>query len=260
MSLRKGTIILSSLTCLLLQFVISFASPQLSEEALAKREQLEFASHHNNVSELHRIESYFADLGLTETDNPWAPYYASLAAYRLANLLGGARDSARTSLQNAIDHIEIALERSSDEAEILSLAGGCYGRMIGFSGMKAMSYGPKSSRLHQRALKLDPNNPRVLLFSAIDLFYKPGLFGGEKEKALQRTRQAALGYSVYENREISQPTWGHPDAFAWTGFIHQELGEVDQAEMAYGKGLEINPEYGWIKHVLLPKLIQQKTE
>lgn len=47
-------------------------------------------------------------------------------------------------------------------------------------------YGARSSRLLDRALALDPNEPYALLVEGQSLLFRPGIFGGDAEEALKR--------------------------------------------------------------------------
>ena len=53
------------------------------------------------------------------------------------------------------------------------------------------------------------------------------------------------------------PEWGYLETLAWTGQVYAKLGNVDTARFYYTKVLTIEPEYGWVKYVLLPTLDKQ---
>nr|WP_279311490.1 tetratricopeptide repeat protein [Salinibacter ruber] len=53
------------------------------------------------------------------------------------------------------------------------------------------------------------------------------------------------------------PSWGHAEAHAWVGVAHMEAERYDPARTAFKTALDLNPDYGWVRSVLLPRLEQQ---
>ena len=49
-----------------------------------------------------------------------------------------------------------------------------------------------------------------------------------------------------------QPVWGHDEVYAWIGLAHLDRDERGRARAALEKALEIEPEFGWVRYVLLP--------
>ncbi|MCS3785375.1 tetratricopeptide repeat protein [Salinibacter ruber] len=53
------------------------------------------------------------------------------------------------------------------------------------------------------------------------------------------------------------PSWGHAEAHAWVGVAHMEAERYDPARTAFETALDLNPDYGWVRSVLLPRLEKQ---
>jgi tetratricopeptide (TPR) repeat protein len=101
---------------------------------------------------------------------------------------------------------------------------------------------------------LSPDNPRVALLEAIGTYNTPALFGGGKEKGLKAMKRAAELFDRWADADSLNPDWGRAEAYAWIGVAHIDRNETILARKAFETALQINPEYGWVKYVLLPKV------
>lgn len=93
---------------------------------------------------------------------------------------------------------------------------------------KAMTLGPKSSRAMKRAKELAPDNPRVLLIDGTGDYFTPGMFGGDKEAALEKFERAARLAEIEQVDDPLMPSWGHAEAYAWIGYAHMEAGRTEK--------------------------------
>lgn len=184
-----------------------------------------------------------------------AHYYAALADYRLANLLiQSDRKRTRTYLNDSIDHLKEATQLDGEFAEAYALLSGVYGQKIGLNPLQSIVLGPRSGKAIERAVALTPDNPRVVLLQAVGLYYTPKAFGGDREKAIAGFQRAAGLFEQEVVTDTIQPDWGNDEIYAWIGIACKDAGEIEKAREAYEKALEINPECGWVKYVLLPQL------
>ena len=67
-------------------------------------------------------------------------------------------------------------------------------------------------------------------------------------------RRAAELFSREKPADPLEPSWGHSEAFAWLGLAYLDRNEKEPAGAAFQKALQINPDFGWVKYVLLPEL------
>ncbi len=187
-----------------------------------------------------------------------AHYYAALADYRMSNRLP-EEDEARRGrvIEDAIGHLKRATEINGTMADAWALLSGCYGQMMGMNPMQGMSLGPKANEAMKRAKEHGPNNPRVWIIDGTSDFYTPGMFGGDKEKALTKFEKAARLAEQGSPDDPLMPGWGHAEAHAWVGVAHMEAERYDPARTAFEAALDLNPDYGWVRSVLLPRLEQQ---
>ena len=188
-----------------------------------------------------------------------AHYYAALADYRLANQLpDDAEDRREHVLTDAIDHLEAATEQAPTMADAWALLAGCYGQMIGLHPMRGVYLGPKSSNAMEKARTLAPTNPRVWIISGTQEYFTPRLFGGDKEQALRAFEKAVRLAEQETSDDPLAPSWGHAEAYAWIGIAHMNAERYPEARAAFQNALDVNPDYGWVNAVLLPKLNEKR--
>ncbi len=157
-------------------------------------------------------------------------------------------------LDSAVEHLERAIEHDERFAEAHALLASCYGMKIGLAPLKGIILGPKSASMMSTAKTLAPSNPRVALLDAISTYNTPALFGGGKEKGLTALKRAAELFDLWKDSDPLQPSWGREEVYAWIGLAHLGRKETILAKRAFDKSLEINPDYGWVKYSLMPRL------
>jgi len=87
--------------------------------------------------------------------------------------------------------------------------------------------------------------------------FTPKMFGGGTDKAEQDLRRA-LTYFETDQPTAPAPSWGRADAYIWLGQALHKNDRIDDARAAYEKALELQPENGWVRNVLLPSLDRAK--
>lgn len=202
-----------------------------------------------------------ADRVLTIAPNDGAIlHYKGYALYRKATLLintANRPDDAKPVLEEAA----ALLTRSAAVLpwpETPAVHASVLGQQIAIGGMMAgMRYGGKAEDLFADAIRLGPDNPRVLMLRGVSALYKPKMFGGGTDKALADFKRAVTLFPN-QGRVAGTPRWGAAEAWAWLGQAHAAEKEIDAARAAYTKALELDPNYGWVKYELLPALERVK--
>jgi len=121
-----------------------------------------------------------------------AHYYAALADHRLANQFPDDAEAKKEPVLNdAVDHLQSATDLEPKMADAWALLSGCYGQMMGLNPMQSMTLGPKASDAISKAKDLAPKNPRVWIIDGTSDYFTPGMFGGDKERALKKFKKAA---------------------------------------------------------------------
>ena len=187
-----------------------------------------------------------------------AHYYLGLSEYRLAGLLPDGKGQLK-HIDKCIEHLEMVVEKDDTFEEGFALLGSALGWKSSLKPLRVMFLGPKAVRMVNKAKELAPENPRVVLIEAISDYNTPKMFGGDPERAMNNFQKAT---SLFENQTPTDPlmpTWGHEEAYAWIGLAFAAKGSTTNARTAYEKALEINPNYAWVKSVLLPDLEETKS-
>ena len=189
-----------------------------------------------------------------------AHYYVGLADYRLNNQFSDDAEEQREQiLGHATEHLKQATNIDEEMADVWALLAGVYGQRMGLNPMKGMLLGSDASSALERAKKLEPDNPRVWIIDGTQDFFTPSMFGGDKEQALKSFKKAAQLAQQESIDDPLQPSWGHAEAYAWIGVAHMEAERTDEARAAFHNALDVNPDYGWVKSVLLPELKERQS-
>ena len=182
----------------------------------------------------------------------WAEYLTGLAEYRRALMvMNSEKKQAKKALNRAIDTLK-ALEKREPHPEVLALLSTAYGLRIGLSPLKGMSLGSKANRAIAAALEAAPENPRVLLMDGIGKFNKPGMFGGDKDKAQVLFRRA---FEAFET-ESSSPCWGRTSAMLWLARAELHSGNRRNAEALVQRLLTTYPDFA--EAAALQELVAEK--
>ena len=185
--------------------------------------------------------------------NPVVRYASAYADWRLSALPDVTGEEKDDCLSEATRKLKEITESSDRFAEAHALLGSVYGMRIGRSPWTGMVLGPRSSAAIERAVALEPDNPRILLQQALGAFHTPRMFGGSKEKAEALLRRSIAAFER-ETEDTAWPNWGRADAHIWLGQVLQDKGDLDGAREAYQRALAVAPEHAWVRHVLLPGL------
>ncbi len=193
-------------------------------------------------------------------DDPLLLHYLGYARYREATVMQGRKpdDKGYRPLLEAADSL---LERSASKlqlAESHAVRSSVIGQLIGSNPLRGMTLGPKSSNAMERAVDLGPNNPRVWLLRGIGAMFTPSVFGGGIDKAEEYLTKAL---TLFPNDKPAppMPAWGHAEAYIWLGQVYKRRDRIDDARQAYTRALELQPNNGWVRHVLLPGLDRAKS-
>ncbi len=247
--------------CLLLLPMPQQAMGQESNPFIEIRQSIETAVDSLEPERLIEVNTKLQSLSQTADSEvkKYAYYYRGYSNYRLQNSFPQIdEDQQEKYLDQAVAMFEKAVEVDPKFAEAYAMLGSCYGMKASgfFSGMK---YGPKSDNAMSKARELAPDNPRVVMLDAIGKLYKPSMFGGSTEGAIDGFTRAAELFEDWQAPNRYAPRWGDAEVYAWLGQGYVQAEKYDEARTAYRKALDVKPGYPWVQNVLLPKL-KEKSE
>lgn len=161
------------------------------------------------------VSNDFARIGDKEKTQ-WLPYYyaAQASIEKGRNLMRTGKltelDAIAAEAQNNLDK---ASDLSKDNAEIFILQKMIHNlKMMVDPQSRFMSEGMLGADALAKAEKLDPENPRISLLKAEDIYYTPEQFGGSKSKGLEMFQKSLDQFKVYQPKTSLDPTWGKGEA------------------------------------------------
>jgi tetratricopeptide (TPR) repeat protein len=181
-------------------------------------------------------------------------HYKGYELHREASLQEGL--GHRNEVEPLLDQARTVLEQSlavKPMPETHALLSSVLGRSIGFHPLKAMFLGPESGSQMTSAIALGPNNPRVWLLRGIGAMFTPSQFGGGMSEAEKHLKKAAELFET-DHPVPPAPSWGRAEVYAWLGQVYQKQNKPDDATAAYNKALAIDPQFNWVRNVLLPSV------
>jgi len=236
------------------------AAQDLSPEWKWMITRLQHGAIHDNPQEVREAASFFEDVqsGPLPADMvSLAQYTVAYADYQLSVMPEVPPAEQKRRLDQAQAILEQLTESDVSFAEAYALLATVYGIEIGRSGLKGMFLGHKSSSAMERAAKLEPNNPRVVMQEGIGAFFTPKIFGGGQAKAEALLRRASVLFDR-EPPDHAWPNWGRAEVHVWLGLVLAKRGDKASAREEYQRALAIAPDLEWVRRVLLPQLATMK--
>ncbi len=142
----------------------------------------------------------------------WLPfYYHAFCQVRQAIIVMNDGDGKATVpyLDKAQESIDIAQKLSPNNSEIVTMQGYIYqGRIWENPMTKGAKYGPKSGGVLDKAIELNPENPRAYYVKGQGIFYTPAFFGGGADNARPLLEKAKELYDKEERENALSPAWG----------------------------------------------------
>lgn len=194
-----------------------------------------------------------------DEDNYLYHYYVGYADYRLTFFYAEEKDKMIKYLDDGIKYLEKSIKLNDKFSDSHALLGSLYGTKIGIKWWLGMTLGPKSGNELKKAIELDPKNPRAYLVDGISKYNTPPMWGGGIDKAIKSLLKAISLYESATPPDSLMPGWGHDEAYAWLGLCYMKEQDYEKAKIQFVKALEINPQNGWVKHVLL-KEVEEKLK
>lgn len=153
-----------------------------------------------------QVVAHFEKIAVNSTN--WeAQYYAAYS-----NLLLGIgkkdQESKDELFSKALIFIKKADSLNINNSETTTLKGYIiFMQMSVYPQQRAMNMIPEANALFEKAIALNPENPRPYLLKGVSLFYVPGMFGGDKEQAKVVLTTAKAKFEKYTTKNL-QPNWG----------------------------------------------------
>lgn len=151
-------------------------------------------------------------------------------------------------------NLETLIDRNKDSGEPRALLAALYGMQMAYSPVKGMFLGTKSESLMDQALKRSPASPLVWKLYANAKFFTPETWGGDLKEAIRAYEKAVMLFESVPER--TESNWFYIDTLAFLGKAYEKNNEIAKAVEVYKKALGAEPDYQWVKSVLLPKAMK----
>ncbi|CAN0600326.1 unnamed protein product, partial [Ectocarpus sp. 12 AP-2014] len=181
-------------------------------------------------------------------------YHLLLAQHGLLNATMADQDEDLFDdhYKKAKDNSEELIDANYQVANAKAMLSAIYGWEMAYSPYKGMFLGGKSSSTIAEASKLDPSSPIVWQVYGSSKLFTPEMWGGDTKLALEYFEKAVQLYEANDTQNASN--WRYLDALAWLGQAYEANDQSDMAKKVYKKAFEIAPDFGWVKHALLPSI------
>ena len=183
-------------------------------------------------------------------DEKWRSYYAALLDYRLVLLTKGNEARAWPFTQRCIDRLNQTLVLDPGSAEALALQSACLALQSRLDPWRSPLAAPLSLARIEKALKLAPDNPRVLLLGAEGALDRPKLFGGDDRQAFTLLKQAVGVFEERAARGGAVPAWGAADAFTCLARDYLARGDAVAARNVLERALLVAPHFGQARRLM----------
>ncbi|MEM6769098.1 MAG: hypothetical protein AAF597_00825 [Bacteroidota bacterium] len=159
-------------------------------------------------------------------------------------------EDALDELLDAMEvHLDAALEADKNHPEASALYSGYLGMIISQSPMKGMFYGRKASKLADKATGNAPDSPLTHYFRGSNLYYTPATWGGDYDLAVEHLLRAKENYGAADGCN-----WFYLQTCALLGQAQLAAGDKAAARQTYLASLQAQPDFEYVKRILLPKL------
>lgn len=160
------------------------------------------------VPEYVEIANQFERIsGIEKTE--WLPLYYASFAYIMISFQEPENAKKDQYLDQAQKYLDQAMVLEPNESELHLLQGFLYPSRITVDPMnRGMSLMPEMNKSLDKALELNPDNPRVYYLRATMAFHTPEAYGGGAAIALPLYQVADEKFKIFMPKTSISPNWG----------------------------------------------------
>ena len=194
-----ATLILVSL------FSIGFAN-EAYEKAMSL--SIEKLFHSRTLPEYVEVANQFERISKSEKTE-WLPLYYVSFAYIMISYQEPENAKKDTYLDQAQQYLDQAMTIDPNESELHMLQGFLYPSRINIDPMnRGMTYMADLNKSLDKALELNPDNPRVYYLRATMMHHTPEAYGGGAAKAIPLYETAVEKFKIFKPKTAISPNWG----------------------------------------------------
>ena len=185
-----------------------FASADNGKFIEAMRKQIDAVYKAQTIDEFRAAVNGFERIGAAEK-NKWEPYYYSAFGYIM--MATREQDNGRKDsyLDEAMKAIEAGEKLAPQESELAALKGFAYMMRVTVDpGARGPQFAPLSMQNYEKALKLNPENPRAYALLAQMQYGTTQFFGSSTTEACETLNKSIEKFDSYKSENPLAPQWG----------------------------------------------------
>jgi hypothetical protein len=195
--------------------IASGAHAQSERYVSAMQDKIAQLDTSKTLADLLKVSDAFARIGDAEKTQ-WLPYYyAGLALSTMGwrdSTSAIDKDDNATAIKSYCDKAEANTTSPADQAEIYVLRNmAATQQMMVDPQSRYMTYGQEAAADLEKAIQLDPSNPRIYYLQGMSLFKTPEQYGGGKDKAKPLFEKSVLLFTRFAVKPL-YPKWGQKQA------------------------------------------------
>jgi len=169
-----------------------------------------------------------------------ANYRVALAESYSAEVATELHDKAgaRNAAQAGMDAANKAVSLKPDSAEYQRILGTLCGQMVSSNSLAGLKYAKCALDGVNKAIELDPKSSMAYLSRGVGNYYLPQAFGGGVDLAMKDFHKAI---------ELNPR---NADAWLWLGVALRRANQAAEAQKAFQRSLEIDPNRVWARQQL----------
>jgi len=145
----------------------------------------------------------------------WEPYYYSAYCKIMAAFMEQDKDKVDAILDPAEADLNAALAIDSKNSEVYTIQAMLYQARISVSFTRGMKFSGLANESIEKAIVMNPSNPRAYFMKGQNIFHTPSMFGGGAENAKPQFEKAmALFNSQDSATKDFSPSWGKKKTIA----------------------------------------------
>ena len=190
--------------------LVSLFGTAYSGEAYEKamHESIDQLFQAKSVPEYVEVANQFERISILEKGE-WLPLYYASFAYIMISITETENAKKDQYLDQAQKYLDQAMVIDPKESELHMLQGFLYPSRINVDPMnRGMTYIGKMNNSLDKALELNPDNPRVYYLRATMMHHTPEAYGGGASKALPLYLAADEKFKKFIPKTAISPNWG----------------------------------------------------
>ena len=163
------------------------------------------------------------------------------------------KEEAKRVMEKMTEHVDLLEKYGSDAAMILIYRSSLYAYAYKLNVWDLSSVS-KCIECVEKAYEMSPNNPMVISLKGNIDFYRPGIFGGSKKRALFCFEKSL---KLFEEQNLTTNNWNYIATYLAMAQAYEKNGEKEKAILTCKKILEVSPNFEYVKNVYYPKLTKK---